>query len=91
MLPIELASSAARELRGLERSVRARVLVKIQALADEPLPPGCQTIKGWRGCYRIRVGDYRIVYKVEETAVLIVKIGHRREVYDRLAGRLRNL
>ena len=91
MRRVELLKSAARELRGLEGSVRARVLVKIRALGSDPRPPGCRSVKGLPGYFRIRVGDYRVVYKVEETAVLIAKIGHRREVYERLAERLRSL
>jgi len=64
--------------------LRSRIASAIDNLADEPRPPGATKLAG-RGDYRIRVGDYRIVYAVddEERLVLIARIAHRRDVYRR--------
>jgi len=58
---------------------------RISALADEPKPPGAEKVEGY-DYWRVRSGDYRIVYAVEDEAltVVIVRVGHRREVYRRL-------
>ncbi|MGA0557011.1 type II toxin-antitoxin system RelE family toxin [Larkinella sp. VNQ87] len=55
----------------------------IKALADNPRPFGCKKLKGRKG-YRIRVGDYRVVYEINDgiLVVLIIDVGHRREIYD---------
>jgi mRNA interferase RelE/StbE len=74
--------SAVKELEEVPRRVRLRIIARIQALVDAPRPPGCEKLTG-REYYRVRQGAYRIVYLVDdrEQAVLVVKIGHRREVY----------
>ena len=58
-------------------------LPRILALAEEPRPPGVVKMHGGGGYYRLRVGDYRVVYAIEDDVllVLVVRIGHRREVY----------
>ena len=55
----------------------------MRGLANDPRPPGCDKLAGVENLYRIRVGDYRVVYQIrdEMLLVLVVKIGHRREVY----------
>jgi len=79
---ISFRPAALRELRALPLSDQERIQTKINALAERPFPPGCKKIKGsdW---FRIRVGDYRIIYNVQsqELVILIIRIGHRREVY----------
>ena len=82
MYTVELARSAARELRGLPAAVQRRVTAKICALAREPRPRGVAKIKK-RNLYRIRIGNHRILYKIDDknTLVAILSIGHRREVY----------
>ncbi|HEY5284190.1 MAG TPA: type II toxin-antitoxin system RelE/ParE family toxin, partial [Polyangia bacterium] len=59
-----------------------RVIAKIQLLASNPRPPGCEKLSGAEK-YRIRQGDYRILYEIDDAAklVTIVKVGNRREVY----------
>lgn len=83
---IRLRPAARRQFRTLTPEVQRRLLPRIDALAESPRPPGAESLSGLPGLYRIRVGDYRIVYQVldEELIVLIVSIGHRREVYRRL-------
>ena len=65
------------------RSVRARIVSRIEALAQTPRPRGSQKLAGDEERYRIRQGSYRVVYAVDDTArvVEVVKIGHRRDVY----------
>jgi mRNA interferase RelE/StbE len=77
-----IKTSAARELEALPTKDRKLVVKRIQALGDNPRPPGCQKLSGEEK-YRVRQGPYRILYLIEddEIIVVVVKIGHRREVY----------
>lgn len=63
-----------------------RVLRAIQALATEPTGPGSRKLRGYADVYRIRVGTFRVLYRIEGNRLLIilVKIGHRREIYRSL-------
>lgn len=74
--------SVAKDLRDLPNKEVARVLQRINALADDPRPSGCEKLSGLER-YRIRQGDYRIVYEIQgrRLVVLIVKVGHRKDVY----------
>ncbi len=79
---IEIKASAAKALRRIPLEARRRLVDAIDRLADEPAAGG--TLKGeFSGLRRLRVGDYRIVYEVigNELTILVVRIGHRREVY----------
>lgn len=80
---ISYAPSAAKVIRKLDMQTARRLLEAIGALAKEPRPSGCIQLKGGDGELRIRVGDYRVVYDVqdEELVVLVLRVGHRREVY----------
>jgi len=82
---IEFTSSAEKELDALPRKGQARVLRAIIALADDPRPQGCRKLTGRDDAYRIRVGVYRVVYVIEDDklVVLVVRVGHRKEVYRR--------
>jgi mRNA interferase RelE/StbE len=81
---IELRPAAARALGKLDPAVRPRIQGAIGLLADDPRPPASRPLRGRPG-YRVRVGDYRIIYTIADDALLIVGVtlGHRREVYDR--------
>lgn len=74
--------SVARDLRALPKVDVAAILKRIQALAEDPRPPGCEKLSA-QGRYRVRQGVYRILYEIQddELVVLVVKVGHRREVY----------
>jgi len=79
---VEVRLSAVKELDGIPQEDLARVAARIQTLADTPRPPGCEKLSGQER-YRVRQGDYRILYEVDDSrrTVTIVKVGHRREVY----------
>lgn len=80
---ITLTKAAARELAAVPKPVLKRIDACITGLANDPLPPGVKKLKNSNGMYRVRVSDYRIVYRMEQEVlvILIVRIGHRREVY----------
>lgn len=80
---ISYAPSAARAIRKLDGQTARRLVTAISELAANPRPPGCIRLKGGSGEFRIRVGDYRVVYDVkdQELVVLVLRLGHRREVY----------
>ncbi|WP_131765336.1 type II toxin-antitoxin system RelE family toxin [Candidatus Protofrankia californiensis] len=81
---VEWTTRALRELRKLDRTAARRVLLAVTRLADDPRPAGVRALVGKpSGTLRLRVGDYRVVYLVEEgrIVVTVVRVGHRREVY----------
>jgi mRNA interferase RelE/StbE len=82
---IRLSGRAARELRDLSGDIVRRIDRAIIALSDEPRPPGGRKLRGRTpNAYRIRVGDYRVLYQIDDAqqVVTIYRIGHRREVYE---------
>lgn len=81
---LEFKKSVAKDLRKIPNQDVARILTRIRALSNEPRPVGAEKLSG-EDKYRIRQGDYRIVYVVNdaEICVVVVKVGHRREVYRR--------
>ncbi len=80
---IEVRPAAARALRKLDPQVRPRIQGAIALLAREPRPPSARALRGRPG-YRVRVGDYRIIYTVSDDVLLVVVValGHRRDVYE---------
>jgi mRNA interferase RelE/StbE len=74
--------SAVKELEAIPREDRRRTIRRIESLATDPRPPSCEKLSG-EDKYRVRQGDYRIIYLVsdESREVIVFKIGHRREVY----------
>ncbi len=83
---IEVSATAEKQIRKLSREDQVRVLRAIQPLATEPMPPGSRKIRGYDDVFRIRVGTYRILYRVvgRRLLIIILKIGHRRELYRSL-------
>ncbi len=81
---IELRPAAARALRKLDPPVARRLQAAIALLAEDPRPPASRPLRG-RPAWRVRVGDYRVIYTIEDDVLLVVVItlGHRRDVYDR--------
>jgi len=82
---VALALAAARQLRKFDPQVRRRVQAAIELLATEPRPPAATQLVGGAGEWRVRTGDYRIVYEIqqERLLVLVLSAGHRREIYQR--------
>ena len=82
---VALAPAAARQLRKFDPQVRRRVQAAIELLATEPRPPAATRLVGGAGEWRVRTGDYRIVYEIEDERllVLVLSAGHRREIYQR--------
>jgi mRNA interferase RelE/StbE len=80
----ELRPAAARALRKLDPQVARRVQAAIGLLAEDPRPPASRPLRG-RPAWRVRVGDYRIIYTIEDDVLLIVvvSLGHRRDIYER--------
>ena len=80
---VEISRRAIRSMAALPRKEEQRVRAAIELLADEPRPPNCVALTGGQSVYRVRVGDYRIVYKVIDARlmILVIRVGHRRDVY----------
>ena len=81
---ISFKPAAQRQLRRLSRQVQARLLTRIEKLAEDPYPSGVRKLRAEIDLFRIRVGDYRIIYTVQNDTfvVLIVRIGDRRDVFE---------
>ncbi len=82
---LEIKPSAGKELDALDDALFARIDRKIMTLAENPRPPGCKKLKGYKDQWRVRVGDYRVVYTVDDQKLLVevTRIRHRSEVYER--------
>ena len=82
---VVLTSSAERELKKLPADLVARILPRLESLASNTRPAGCRKLQGGDREWRIRVGDYRVVYTIDDGKLLVevVRIRHRREVYER--------
>ena len=80
---IELAPAAVRQLRKLDPPARRRIQAAIELLGTEPRPAGAKKLVGGEGEWRVRTGEYRVVYEIRDDAlvVLVLAVGHRREVY----------
>ena len=81
---VALTASAEKELHGVPPKVVARIMPRLERLRAAPRPPGCKKLKGGDNEWRIRLGDYRIVYEIDDTAktIDVTRIAHRREVYE---------
>jgi mRNA interferase RelE/StbE len=79
-----LKPSARKALLKLPRQLRTRVIAAAEALGDMPRSPGVVKMAGDENLWRIRVGDYHIIYEIHDgrLVVLVVRVGHRRDVYD---------
>jgi mRNA interferase RelE/StbE len=81
---VELKPSARKELESLPNTVLARVIRKIESLARDSRPAGCKKLKGYQDVWRVRIGDWRIVYIINDAAKLVsvTRVAHRSKVYD---------
>jgi mRNA interferase RelE/StbE len=86
---IDFLPSARKELSSLPRDAQERIGKKIDFLSINPRPHGVEKLEGKRDSfYRLRVGDYRILYEIQDEIllILVIKVGHRREVYRRMSS-----
>ena len=76
-------NSALKELRRLQKQDAAKIVAAVEALADQPFPASAKKLVGAEITWRVRVGDYRVIYDVETgiRVIMVVKVGHRRDVY----------
>ncbi|MEH2377466.1 MAG: type II toxin-antitoxin system RelE/ParE family toxin [Nostoc sp.] len=80
---VQISKKASKQLKQLPVDIQERLESKIQQLAEDPRPDGVGKLKNGENRYRIRVGDYRILYDIYDDVlvVTVVRVGHRREVY----------
>lgn len=80
---IEFSHKAAKQFAALESDVQGRIQPRIDALAADPRPEGCRKLTDMKGAYRIRIGDFRVVYTVDDEieVVAIVRVGDRAKIY----------
>jgi mRNA interferase RelE/StbE len=80
---LEFSSKAARQLKGLPKQVQVVLKPRLEALLDNPHPPAVTKLSEFESLFRLRVGNYRIFFEIQEEKqiILVVKVGHRREVY----------
>jgi mRNA interferase RelE/StbE len=83
---VTLSPAAARQLRKFDPHTRRRIQAALDLLADNPRPPAAKQLVGGAGEWRVRTGDYRIVYEIDDDVllILVLTMGHRREVYRKL-------
>jgi len=81
---VELKPSARKELESLPNTALSRVIRKIESLALDPRPAGCKKLKGYKDLWRVRIGDWRIVYIIDDAvrSVSVTRVAHRSKVYD---------
>ena len=81
---LTIKSSAAKELQGVaDKATLSRLIEKIKSLATQPRPLGAEKLAGRQNLYRVRQGNYRVIYSVNDQSCIVdvVKVGHRRDVY----------
>ncbi|NWK55202.1 type II toxin-antitoxin system RelE/ParE family toxin [Verrucomicrobiaceae bacterium N1E253] len=81
--PIKWRKSTKKDLRRISQVEVSKIVAAVSSLSDDPRPEGCKKMQGSDCAYRIRVGDYRVIYEVYEDQIIIeiIRVRHRREVY----------
>ena len=81
---VVIAKSAEKELAQLPVEAIMRIREKVSSLANNPRPDGCKKMKGYKDLYRICVGDYRVIYSIQDTilTVTVVAVGNRKDIYS---------
>lgn len=82
---IEITTTAEKSLRKIPKKDIQKIVDAIQILAISPFPEGCRKLKGEEDIYRVRQGNYRIIYEVIEKRliILVLKVGHRKDIYKK--------
>ncbi len=80
---VSLSKRAQKKLDKLSDRIAEPIFVAVENLADNPRPHGCKKLKG-RNAYRIRIGDYRIIYEIADSILLVdvIDLGHRKDIYE---------
>jgi mRNA interferase RelE/StbE len=80
---VEFTTAAAREIRKLDPPIRRRIITALSALESDPRPVGVRKLTGYDNAWRVRIGDYRVLYEVIDSTVLVTvfRVAHRRDVY----------
>lgn len=83
---IVVKRSVLKDIRRIPKTILGQIQERIAALAHEPFPSGAEAIEGYHHCYRIRIGQYRVLYEVASTVriVTIIRIRHRKDAYRQL-------
>lgn len=83
MYQLLIKENAAKQILKLPDAIIRRIDVKIQLLVENPRPSDCKKLKGFHDLYRIRVGDYRIIYSIDDNLLVIevIQVGNRKDVY----------
>jgi mRNA interferase RelE/StbE len=83
---VEIAPAARRRIKKLNKTAQERIISTIDALGEDPRSAGMKKLSGANDLYRVREGDYRIIYQVRDAIllVLVVKVGHRKDVYRQI-------
>jgi mRNA interferase RelE/StbE len=83
---VEISPAARRRIKKLKKAAQKRIVACIEALGGDPRPAGVKKLSGVEDLYRVREGDYRIIYQVQDEIllVLVLKVGHRRDVYKNI-------
>lgn len=86
---VEFTQEAAEQIRGLPKKIAGQIVRKVESLATEPRPTQAKRLTQHEHLYRIRSGDYRILYQITDAKllVLVVKVGNRRDVYRKIPPR----
>lgn len=81
---IFIKPAAQRQLKKLTSAIQKDLIALLESLSAEPRPSGYQKLKGRQNQYRVRSGDYRIIYSIEDASLIVrvIKVGHRRDVYE---------
>ena len=84
MYSVSITKRGERDLKRLDRSIKNRIVTTILTLGADPRPSGCLKVRSQEGVWRIRVGDWRVGYIIDDAKleVLVIRIGHRSEFYD---------
>ena len=84
---VRIQPTAGKQIERLDRSVARRIVGHLEKLAENPYPSGIKKLAGEENLFRARVGDWRIIYQVQDKLflVLVIKVGHRKDVYRKLS------
>jgi mRNA interferase RelE/StbE len=84
MYQIEFTKKATKQLNKLQNNIKECIDARVLELATDPRPPGVKKMKNSENSYRIRVGDYRVIYEIYDGVLLvsIVRVGHRSDIYE---------